>query len=54
MPAKSGEQYRFMAMCASEKGRKKAEGDCPPKSVAKEYVKETGKKLRKKFAKSNS
>lgn len=51
MPAKSGKQFRFMAMCANNPERVK--GKCPPKSVAKEFVHKTGSKLRKKFATAN-
>ena len=38
MPSKTKKQARFMAMCATPKGRKKAKGKCPPKRVAKEYA----------------
>ncbi len=37
MPAKSKRQQRFMGMCSTAKGRKKAKGKCPPKKVAKEF-----------------
>lgn len=39
MPAKSPEQQRFMGMCSTPEGRKKAKGKCPPMSVAKEFRK---------------
>lgn len=38
MPAKSKAQQRFMGMCSTKKGRKKAQGDCPPMNVAKEFA----------------
>ena len=38
MPSKTPKQKRFMRMCASTEGRKNAKGKCPPKKVAKEYV----------------
>jgi hypothetical protein len=38
MPAKSPEQQRFMGMCSTPEGRKKAKGKCPPQSVAKEFA----------------
>lgn len=41
MPAKSAKQQRFMAMCANSPG--KAQGKCPPKKVAKEFSKWSGK-----------
>lgn len=50
MPAKTAKQYGFMQLCANNP--EKARGKCPPRSVAKEYVKETGSKLRKKFSRS--
>ena len=37
MPSKSKAQHSFMAMCDDPKGRSKAEGKCPPKSVAHEF-----------------
>lgn len=37
MPSATPEQARFMALCASLKGRKKARGKCPPLDVAREY-----------------
>lgn len=40
-----------MAMCASDKERKKAEGDCPPKKVAKEYASADQRKTKKKTVK---
>jgi len=39
MPAKTEKQRRFMAMCSTPKGRKKASGKCPPMKVAKKYRK---------------
>ena len=44
MPAKSGKQYRYMAMIA---GGKKPRIGGPSKAVAKEFVKKTSKKKRK-------
>jgi len=41
MPAKSAKQQRFMGMCSTPKGRKKA--DCPPIKVAKEFAKKPKK-----------
>jgi hypothetical protein len=38
MPAKSAAQQRYMGMCSTPKGRKKAKGKCPPKKVAKEFA----------------
>jgi len=38
MPAKSAKQQRFMGMCSTPKGRKKAKGKCPPVKVAKEFA----------------
>lgn len=37
MPAVSKAQQKFMAMCRTPKGRKKARGKCPPMSVAEEF-----------------
>jgi hypothetical protein len=37
MPSKSSKQHRFMAMCSTSQGRKKAQGKCPPMKVAKEF-----------------
>jgi hypothetical protein len=49
MPSKTKKQARFMAMCATPKGRKKAKGKCPPLKVAREYAKhDRGKRSRKK------
>lgn len=39
MPSKTLKQQRFMAMCASRKGRKKARGKCPARKVAMEFRK---------------
>jgi len=38
MPAKTARQQRFMGMCSTVKGRKQAQGKCPPKAVAKEFA----------------
>jgi hypothetical protein len=38
MPAKTAKQQRFMGMCSTAKGRGKAQGKCPPKTVAKEFA----------------
>jgi len=38
MPAKSAKQQRFMAMCSTAKGRKKAGKACPSRKVAKEFA----------------
>jgi len=38
MPAKTKKQQRFMGMCTTAKGRKKAKGKCPPKKVAKKFA----------------
>lgn len=38
MPSKSKAQRNLMRMCASSGGRAKAQSKCPPKKVAKEYV----------------
>jgi hypothetical protein len=38
MPAKTAKQQRFMGMCSTAKGRRKAQGKCPPKAVAKEFA----------------
>ena len=46
MPSKTRKQYNFMAMCASSKGRAKAKGRCPPKKVAKEFLKAGKRKSR--------
>ena len=42
MPSRSKKQARFMRMCAHDSGRRWARKrgvKCPPKKVAKEYVK---------------
>lgn len=44
MPAKTKKQQRFMAMCSTPAGRKKARGKCPPVKVAKEFRKGPRKK----------
>lgn len=38
MPAVSKVQFKFMQMCKTPAGRKKAKGKCPPLSVASEYA----------------
>jgi hypothetical protein len=38
MPAKSKKQQKFMGMCLTAKGRKKARGKCPSKKVAKKFA----------------
>jgi hypothetical protein len=38
MPAKTKKQQRFMGMCTTPEGRKKAKGACPPKKVAKKFA----------------
>jgi hypothetical protein len=47
MPAKSGKQYRLMAMIAHG-GKPSITG--PSESVAREFVKKTPKKKRKQWA----
>jgi hypothetical protein len=37
MPAKTRKQQRFMAMCSTAAGRRKARRKCPPLKVAKEF-----------------
>ena len=37
MPAKTEKQRKFMGMCSTTKGRKKAKGRCPSRKVAKEF-----------------
>lgn len=49
MPAKSGKQYRFMAMIAH--GGKPYHGIGPSKEVAEEFVHKTPKKKRSMFMK---
>lgn len=45
MPAKSKAQQKFMGICLSKGGRKKANKPCPPKSVAKKFARNpTGRK----------
>lgn len=39
MPSKTKKQQKFMAMCSTKSGRKKATTKCPPKKVAKEFRK---------------
>lgn len=38
MPSKSKKQHNLMAMCSSDEGRKKARVECPPKSLAEEFL----------------
>jgi len=38
MPAKTEKQRRFMGMCTTPKGRKKAKGKCPPVKIAREFA----------------
>lgn len=46
MPAVSIVQQHFMGMCKTPEGRRKAQGKCPPLSVAEEFAhKPVGKKL---------
>jgi hypothetical protein len=47
MPSKTAKQARFMRMCASTRGRKKAKGKCPPQSVAREFTRADSRKKRK-------
>lgn len=49
MPAKSGKQYRLMAMIAH--GGKPTTGVGPSKEVAEKFVNETPKNKRKLFSK---
>lgn len=51
MPAKSPEQYRFMAGIAH--GMKPKDGKGPGKKVAKEFVDKTPKGLRKVYSKKD-
>jgi hypothetical protein len=44
MPAKTRKQQKFMGMCSTTAGRKKAKGKCPPVKVAKEFAKMPKKK----------
>lgn len=37
MPTKTAKKQRFMGMCSTAKGRKKARGKCPSKKVAKKF-----------------
>ncbi len=39
MPAVTMKQQRFMALCSTPAGRKKARGRCPPLAIAKEFSK---------------
>ena len=48
MPAKSPEQYRYMAMIAS--GHAPSKGIGPSEAVAKEFVKKTPVKKRKEWS----
>ena len=45
MPAQSKAQQRFMAMCRTTAGRKKARGKCPSKAVAEKYSRAPAGKL---------
>lgn len=38
MPAKTEKQRKFMGMCTTTAGRKKAKKKCPPKKVAREFA----------------
>jgi len=38
MPARSAKEQRFMGMCLTKKGRKKARGKCPSKKVARKFA----------------
>lgn len=38
MPAVSEKQRKFMAMCSTSEGRRKAKGKCPPMEVAREFM----------------
>ena len=38
MPGKTPKQRRFMGMCITKKGRRKARGKCPPVKVAKKFA----------------
>lgn len=52
MPAVSEAQRRFMGLCSTSTGQKKARGKCPPMKAAKEFVhKSAGKKLPEKAKK---
>lgn len=52
MPAVSQVQQKFMGMCLTAKGRKRARGKCPPISVAEEFAhKPKGETLPKKVKK---
>jgi len=44
MPAKTKRQQRFMGMCLTPKGRKKAKGKCPSLKVAREFARGSSKK----------
>lgn len=52
MPAKTGKQYRFMAMIAH--GKKPSKGVGPSPEVAEEFIKKTPAKKRKLFMKKNN
>lgn len=51
MPAKTGKQYRFMAMIAHNKEKTKSDSIGPSKEVAKEMVDKTPAKKRSLFMK---
>ena len=38
MPGKTPRMRRYMGMCTTAKGRKKARKKCPPKKVAREFA----------------
>lgn len=47
MPSRTEKQRRFMEMCSTREGRKKAKGKCPPQKVAREYRAADRRKARK-------
>ncbi len=38
MPGKTAKQRKFMGMCTTKKGRRKAKKRCPPVKVAREFA----------------
>lgn len=38
MPARTERQRRFMAMCSSERGRRRASKRCPTREIAREFM----------------
>lgn len=48
MPAKTPRQRRFMGMCTTPEGRKKARKKCPPVSVAREFARNPRGKQKKR------